>query len=350
MVRRAMVLGLALLAAASVARPLRAGLQELFRTEIELAAAKLRVKAQDLDPDVALALAATGVTYRPTAGGVELLRGDGKKMSYAPYAERQQGYRAALNGDPRVRISFALSLVFDSPEASATLDTTPYREVAAYGRDFERVLIGILSSGESTPLLPRLVYSAADILVIRTDPEHIPLYLAMAGSRDSYMRSRGVAALGLLTCSERTAAPKIVEGLRSPVRAFSISAAQRAMFCGMLERAASDRSFRVRGAAALGLGLSDHEGARPLLQKLARDRDYLLLPGSTSGSRRVLYPVRATAEVMLGRLGFPVRRSGGEFEGRALREATRGGRDVTRDRSGMKRGITSSVQFHEWGW
>lgn len=326
------------------------GLRALFRAEIELAATKLRMKPADLDPDVAFALAATGVTWRPSAGGVDLIRSERRQVAYAPYAERVRGYTAARNGDPRVRASFALSLLLDSPEDGQGLWKEAYDGLQVHGKDLDSILVGILSAGDRYPLLPRLTYSAADVLVLRIDPAQLPLYLAMASSKDTYLRSRGVAALGILTCSDRSAAQGAIPGLRVALRAYPISASQRAMFCGILEDAARDGSYRVRGAAALGLGLSDHDGARRILQRLARDPAYLLTEGATAGSKRVRFPVRATAEAMLGRLGFPVAGSGGDFSGRALREATRGGRDVTKDRRGMKKEMAETVPFHPWGW
>lgn len=352
MIRRvltALVLGMAMVPDTTSARP--PTLHDLFRTEIELAAAKLRMKPADLDADVALALAVTGVTWEPVSDGHALLVRERKRIVYAPYEHRLAGYRSASRvGDPRQVFAFALSIVLDSPPNDQSVWHDAYRVVSSYGTELDRVLVGILGAGEKVPLLPLLGYAAADLVVSRPDTEHLPLYTALAASSDAYLRSRGVAGIAILACSERAAASGRLDGLDIPLRAFPISAVQRGRLLALLEEASRDRSYRVRGAAALGLGLSGHERAREILQRLAQDRAYLLMPGSTSATKRVLFPVRATAEAVLTLLGYPVRRSGGEFTARTVREVIRGGKDVTRDRSSMRRAATSPVRFNEWGW
>ncbi len=326
-------------------------LQELFRAEIALVAPKLRIRQADLDPDVALALASSGTTSRPSVGGYSLFAGDTKHLVYSPLQTRIRGYRAALQlADKRAAFSFALSLVLEPDSPAETIWSTAYEVVAAYGDGFDRVLVGILSAPTSMPLLPKLAYPAADVLVMRADPKHIPLFLALAQSRDVYLRSRGIAGLGLVSCTESAALAGHIEGLLAPIRTCSVSATQRAMFSELFEKAAKDRSYRVRGAAALALGLAGDDESRSLLVRLARDPAYIIMEGQSRGSRRVVYPVRATAETVLARLGYPVTRSGGEFADRDLRKATRGGRDVTRDTRGTARGMISRVLFNPWGW
>jgi hypothetical protein len=326
-------------------------LQDLFKTETVLAAPALKMKSTDLDADAALAVAASGLSWRPVVGGHPLFIGEGKKTTFAPAEERLDGYRIARGaGDAKSAFSFALSLALDPPEGDHAAWASAYQVVAAYDDGLDRVIVGILSAPDRVPFLPKLSYAAADLLVLRAGTKHIPLYLALAKSGDSYLRSRGVAGLGIVACTEKNAGLGPVPGLRIPIRVNPVSEAQRGMFLDVIERAAGDRSYRVRGAAALAIGLAGGDQARTELVRLSRDRAYLRYPGSSRSSYRVVFPVRATAEVMLMRLGVSVERSGGEFSERALRGVTRGCRDVTHDMSGMRRDRISRIIFNDYGW
>jgi len=326
-------------------------LQDLFKTEIALAAPALHIRSDELDPDAALAVAASGLSWRPVIGGHPLFIGEGKKTLFAPAEERLNGYRAARGaGDAKAAFSYALSLALDPPEGDHAAWVSAYQAVAAYDDGLDRVIVGILSVPDRVPFLPKLSYAAADLLVLRANTKHIPLYLALAKSGDSYLRSRGVAGLGIVACSEKNAAQGPLHGLRVPIRVNPVSESQRGMFLDLMERAAKDRSYRVRGAAALALGLAGGDEARSQLVRLSRDPAYLRYPGSSRSSYRVVFPVRATAEVMLMRQGVSVERSGGEFSERALRGVTRGCRDVTRDMSGMRRDRISRIIFNDYGW
>jgi hypothetical protein len=82
-----------------------------------------------------------------------------------------------------------------------------------------------------------------------------------------------------------------------------------------------------------------------MLRRLAADRSYLLAPARSAGprARSVRYPVRAAAAAGLARYGLDVPDGCGEFEGRALDQARRGGQDVTNDRSGLRHDIFSQI-------
>lgn len=351
---RAITLGAFLLItlnAAGSAAQSGGGLTDLFRTEIELAGAKLKLKGPALDAEVALALAATGASWRPTSGHAALFVQEGKTLKYADWRDRLRGFQSAqTTGDRRAAFCFAFSMVVDLPETERRLWDTSYAHVAQFGGDVDRLLVGILSASDRLPLLHRLSYSAADLLVLRTAVEHIPLYLNMAESKDTYMRSRGVAALGLLcyTPSPKEASP--LRGLHVRLQEYPISAAQRSIFREVVNRASTDRSYRVRAAAALALGLSDFDGARARLQRLAEDRAYISSPGRDRSHRRIVFPVRETAGCGLQRLGISASDGGGEFAGADLRAATRRSRDVTRDMGGLRPDIRSAVRLHDWAW
>lgn len=328
-----------------------ASLQEIYQVEVGLVAAKLKLNAADLDPDVALALAVMGVTWKPAIRGQPLLVGDRNKMALVPAEDRFRVFRSAGADTPeRVRLSFAASLALDPPADNAVAWSQAYAVMDAFGDGFDRVLIGILSASDRLPLLWRLTYAAADLLVLRAAPKHIPLYLALARSRDAYLRSRGVAGLGLVGCSESAAAFSPLPQCRAPLRHHPISASQRALFQDVAESLAGDGSYRVRAAAALALGLMAPDEYREKLLRLTRDPAYLSYPGSSPRSRRIVFPVRATACAVLARSGVPVQPSGGEFADRALKAAVRGGRDVSRDYRGMRRDVSSNIRWHDWGW
>jgi HEAT repeat protein len=346
--RTAITLIIVVLNAMSASTAVRAvDLETLFRAEIELAAPKLGLKTRDLDPKLALALAASGVSWQPSSDGVALLRQQGKHWVYTGWSGRWQGLRAATaSGDRRTEFAFALSLVLDpAPDREKWMHA--YAAVSQYGTGLDSALMGIVGAPSNLPLLPSLPYAAADALVWRYDTRHTQFWLSLADSRDAYLRSRAIAALGLIACTD-TRSP--IEQLLIPLRQSAISAAQRLMFEDLFLRAAGDRSYRVRAAAALALGLLGSDAARERLIRLARDPAYVVLSGRAGGTRRIAFPVRDVAGSALRRYGVVVRPSGGELDDREVRRATRGCRDVTKDTGGMMRGVTSGVRFYDGYW
>ena len=326
-------------------------LPDLFRTQVELAGPQLKLRGQALDSDVALAMAASGVSWRPSVAGVRLFSGEGKKLSYTGPEGRMLGLRRAVAaGDERTAFCFAFSLAVQPGNGETDDWRSAYEHVSRYGEGLDRVLVGVLGADERIPLLAGLQYSAADLLVWRTDAAHIPVYLAMAQSKDSYVRSRGIAALGLASYTTIPGKPPSLAGLLVAPREMAVSATQRAIFHDIIERAASDASYRVRAASAMALGLAGSDGALERLQRMAKDRAYVSFAGRSRQARQIVYPVRSTAAAALTRLGLRAIATGGELSGRDLRDATRGGRDVTRDTRGMRRDRSSTVRFHRWEW
>ena len=329
-------------------------LEVLFRAQMEMAASQLRMNPRDVDDRLALAAAATGITWQPKAGGVALFREGARQLEYTGWAGRIEGLRSAIRaGDARAECAFAISLVLDpAPDPGTWQDA--FGRVSRYGDGFDTVLIGIISAPSKVTLLPNLQYAAADTLVWRADPRHTQFWLSLADSKDSYLRSRAVAAIGIIAYEQRVeGAPTgsaSIPGLLVPVSEAPISAAQRRVFMDVLLRAAGDRSYRVRAAAALALGLIGGAEARDRLTRLVRDASYLVVPGAPPGMRRLVFPVREVAGNALQRFGLTVRPSGGDFGAREFRQATRGGRDVTRETGGMRKGVTSRVRFYEGYW
>ena len=98
--------------------------------------------------------------------------------------------------------------------------------------------------------------------------------------------------------------------------------------------------------SALALGLMGSNDALPLLQKLAKDRAYLLSPwsgGRTDGPRHIRFPVREAAAAALTRYGVDVDTGGGELSSRELFTARRGGQDVSNDRNHLRRDVVSAL-------
>ncbi|MBM3495459.1 MAG: hypothetical protein FJX72_14225, partial [Armatimonadetes bacterium] len=240
-----------------------ADLEALFRAEIEMAAHNLRMNPRDLDDSAGLALAASGASWKPTAGGMPLLRQDGRRVAYTGWAGRREGLGAArAAGDARTEFAFALSLVLD-PAPDAALWRQAYGVVARYGDGLDAALIGTIGAEDRLPLLPSLRYAAADVMVWRADPRHTQFWLTLGESRDAYLVSRAVAAMGIICYavhpvgssrdggSREQTTPSAMDGLLAPVREWPISAIQRRIFESAISKAATDRSYRVRAAAAL---------------------------------------------------------------------------------------------------
>jgi hypothetical protein len=340
-------------------------LKTVFRAEIELAARNLRMRPGDLDEPVALAAAASGVSWRPVSDGIPLLRASGKHLAYTEWEGRRHGLAfAERTGDTRSAFAFALSMVLDPyPEGVGWRDA--YGHVSRYGEGLDAVLVGVLIAPDRVPLLPSLSYAAADVLVWRADPRFIQLWLGLAESGDPYLRSRAIAALGLIAydpadqadaTSDRVArnaegpAGAALGGLLAPVRAWPISATQRRIVEDVVERAATHGSHRVRAASAMALGLAMTNRARELLLRLAKDPAFVCGPADVSGRRHVEFPVRDVARAGLTRHGLNVARSGGLMAPSEIRQATRKCRDVTRDTSGLRKDRSSRVRFYDGSW
>jgi HEAT repeat protein len=318
----------------------------LFREEIVAALERIGWKGAVLPDDTRFAIAATGLSWMPEAGGVALIHKENKRARYADAEQRFAAFaRLRSNGDKRDAFAFALSLLIDPPVSDAGW-VAANQYLAPYGDDVDHALAGVLQAPEKMPLLPAYQYAAMDSLTRRASSRMLPLFLSLSESSDRYLRSRAVAALGLVAYQpgpERD----VVPGLLASPRENPISAVQSRLIAEAVRDAASDKNWRVRAAAALALGLMRAEDDLPLLEKLSRDRAYL--GRGSKADRVVVFPVRAQAAAALARFGKdtqqPVRATGRDAD-----EVARGGQDVTKDQSDIRRDQTSRVRFAEGEW
>ena len=105
--------------------------------------------------------------------------------------------------------------------------------------------------------------------------------------------------------------------------------------------------YRVRASAALAIALAAPDDAEATLQKLAKDRNYVLStpPESPANSRvrRIEFPVRVAARAALARYGVTLDVLGGDLDGKALDRARRGGQDCTNDRRCLRKDAASQI-------
>ena len=323
----------------------------LFRDEVVSAEKKLRWTGGDLSDETLLAIAFTGLSWDPASAGSPLFKRARSETSFTDAASRSRGLEEAREGGRhKIAGPFAFSLVLEPGALPHSAWKAAYDYLDHYDTDFDAALVGILQAPPKLPLLPEYLYSAMDLLVLRSSPRLIPLFITVANSEDAYLRSRAVAGIGIAAYRARPEAESRYPGLPVPLREYSISAAQRRIISDLLHRAADDSSHRVRAAAALALGLSGDDSELPLLEKLVKDRSYISLATANKGERRIVLPVRAQAALSMARFGRSFEAGGGVFSGEALKRAVRGGKDVTRDQTGLRRHLLGRVKFHEGLW
>lgn len=251
--------------------------------------------------------------------------------------------RAHLTKDS---IAFALSLLLEPATEDSSVNIGMLRFLERSGVDVDRVLLGILQAPERLRGLPAYTYAAADLLVYRASTRTLPLLLHLAESDDVYLRSRALLGLSVLAYQTHPVGPSEWEKrivLRS-LREYGLSASERRFIDQEVQQAAESDKYRLRATAALALGILGGEEAIPLLQKLARDRAYLLSPPEKgSKTRRILFPVRIAAAAALARYGIRAETGGGDFAGRDLDKARRGGQDVSHDRRNLRRDALSRI-------
>jgi hypothetical protein len=262
---------------------------------------------------------------------------------------REGAFDAARRaGLQKEAIAFALSLLLEPGVDMPGVHTGAQRYLDESGVDVERVLLGVLEAPERLRQLSAYSYAAADLLVLRASPHLLPVFVQMSESDDAYLRARALLGLGEIAYQDRPGdhsgwGERIVP---ATLHEYGISNGQRKMILLKVRDAANDGNFRLRAAAALALGLMGSDDALPLLQKLARDRAYIVSPPMNeraSGPRHLRYPVREAAAAALARYGVSVDPGGGDFQGRRLDEARRGGQDVTGDRSRLRHDAVSAL-------
>jgi len=335
------------LIALTISAPVRADdAARLFRDEVIDAPARLGWKGPALSDETRFAVAATGLTWQPAVDGAPLIVHDKHGAAYADAETRYRTFAELRRSDRKKEaFAWALSLLLDPPSSdSAWVTANDY--LSSYGPDVDKALVGVLQAPEKLPLLPTHQYAAMDSLTRRGSPRLLPLFLTLAESSDRYLRSRAIAALGII---DYHAGPNrdTVPGLLANPRESSISAVQERLISEQVRRAATDSNWRVRAAAALALGLMRDDNDALLLEKLARDRAYIST--GAKSSRTVVYPVRQQADAALARFNrqHPIP---AEAQGRDADKLARGGQDVTKDASGIRRDQQSRVRFVEAAW
>lgn len=261
---------------------------------------------------------------------------------------RQEAFEAARRaGQTQKAIAFALSLVLEPGMDPPVPDPAAMAFLQEKGVDLDRVLLGILQAPERLRGLPQYIYPAADLLALRATPRLLPFFMHLAQSNDVHLRSRAIFALGVLAYQARPGDPPgWYAGLLpfSP-REYGLSAGERRLILReVMEAARSDR-YRLRAAAAIAAALIGDEDAVPLLQKLVRDRAYLMAKPADerSGNVKIYFPVRMAACTGLARFGIVTHPGGGELSGKALQNARRGGSDVTGDTRGLRKDARQSL-------
>ncbi len=275
--------------------------------------------------------------------------------SQAGVAQLNRRFReAALDaaqhaGLARESIAFALSLLLDPGADSPHVHAGALSVLDKQGVDIDRVLLGILSAPERLRGLPPYAYAAADLLAYRVSPRLIPVLLQLANSEDVHLRSRALLGLGIVGYQARSEDPSgwASQVAAIPLHEYGLSALQRKLIEKELHEGAACDKYRVRASAALAIALTAPEDAEATLQKLAKDRDYVLStpPNSPANTRarRIEYPVRLAAAAALARYGVKLDVIGGDLDGKALDRARRGGQDSTNDRRNLRKDVASQI-------
>ena len=262
---------------------------------------------------------------------------------------RQDAFRAASRAAQtksdgakgRAAIAFALSLLLEPGTENSSPDSEATAYLETHGVDIERVLLGILEAPDRLRGFPAYSYAAADLLALRPAPRLLPFLMHLAQSDDVYLRGRAVIGLGALAYQPRPNDPanwsRRLYG--APLTEYGLSVGERKMIFREAQEAASSDKYRLRTAAAIALALMGDDGNLPLLQKLAKDRAYLLSPAEKgkNAARRITFPARAAAAAGLWRYGVSAPTPEGTLAGKALEQAKRGGQDETNDRRNLRK-------------
>ena len=339
----------ALLCALVAAGPALAApdLHVLFGADAADAAKRMGWRGGKLDDGTALAAAVLGLTWQPVHDGVALLTGAKKKLTLAGADQRAAAFRDARSaGVERAAAAFGLSLLLDPPaqDRAACADALEY--LGRFGEGLDEVLAGVLSAPDDLPILGGLKPSAADAVVQRAKPRSAAVLLALADADDPYLRSSGVAALGMLL--NRDAALETPASLRFAPRPYEVSAVIRARLIDRVLKAAGDRDFRVQAAAALALGLAADRDLIQPVDRLLHDRRYIVAASDEPGRRRIMFPVAAAAAEAMARFGRTVPVPGGDLTAAEAKRVIRGCRDITRDAAKLR--VNPAVSFHTGAW
>lgn len=249
----------------------------------------------------------------------------------------------------REAIAFALSLYLAPDLENQTPHTEALNYLQANNVDLDRVLMGVLQAPDKLHGLPAYAYAAVDLLTARVNLKLLPFFLLLAESEDSYLRSRSIFALGTLAYqngeAQDNAWAERVLGRRP--REYGISSTDRKRVEKLVREGLEHDRHRVRAAAVLAYALMAPPQAQQQLQKMLKDRAYILMvpkdaPVNTK-IRRIEFPVREAAALALERFGINTETISGDYEGKAFDKAKRGGQDQTNDRRDLRQKYASPI-------
>ncbi len=327
-----------------------ADLIKLLRDETARAPQNLKWRGPQLEDETRFAVAASGLTWNPTLGNTTLLVSDKKGVRYTDSATRIKGFQSAKSADAaREKFAFALSIVLTPIESGESATHEAMTFLHSHSEAYDRALLGILQAPEKLPLLSEYLYSAADLLVHRAGMKLFPVFLTLADSRDSYLKSRGIAALGVLAYSTTSGKPEDYV-IDVNLRENGMSAVQRKLISQVLDKAAEDRSYRVRAATAYANGLIGNSDALVELEKLAKDRAYVVVDVPDKQTKTVVFPVRHEAAMALRRLGRSFTEESGTYRGKELNRVLKGMKDTTVDTSEMRKGLPFGIPINVNRW
>ncbi len=328
----------------------------LFDDELQQVQKKIKWHGERLTEDTVYAAALTGQSWYTEWESHRLFsltsekagkKGDLNKFDQilrdaeTDYQIRHSAWQTAKrSGRRKEAIVLGLSLIFASGDESIRHDSSPLQFVAASGVDVERVCLGILQAPEGLKGFVNFWYSAANLLSLRANPRLLPYLLHLANSDDTFLRSRAILGLGVVGYQSRPADPP--DWARSiisvPLHEYGLSVGERKLLTkAILEAARSDRHL-IRASASTALALVAEDESMPLLQKLAKDRAYILSSEiAGTRARRISFPVRSASMIGLERFSVISNTIGGEYSGKALESAKRGGQDVSNDHHNLRK-------------
>ncbi len=259
---------------------------------------------------------------------------------------RLAALEAAISaGLKKEAVAFSLSLLLDPDADAPKPDQKQIEYLERSGVDIDRVMLGIMQAPEKLRGLPSYYYAAADMLAYRASPRLFPFLLQLADSSDVYLRGRAIVGLGIVAHQVRPSDgqnwwDRMVYG--TP-REFGISSGERKLVDREIKEGASSDKYRLRTAAALAMGLIGDTDYLPLLQKLTKDKAYVLINDvqEKSKARNIMYPVRMAAAASLARFGTIFDAGGGQLSGKDLDKAKRGGSDETNDHRNLRKDVAS---------
>lgn len=323
----------------------------LFRDEIVDAPMRIHWRESSLGDETRFAVAASGLSWRPEWNGVPLISQKGKQLSYADGITRMAAFTEARRDRAnKIAFAFALSLVLHPVEENPTGSKTAFDYLRGYGADFDKALVGVVAAPDKLPLLYEYRYAAADVLVSRASARLMPIFLGLASADDRYLRSRGIVGLGMVGYRAEVRVEAGIRGLVLEPKELGISAVQGGMIDEAVRKAAEDRDYRVRAAAALALGLTGDDDSHALLKKLVKDRAYFLAPSADKRMVGLVFPVRSQAARSLERWGVRVNDDSGDYDARAVAKAIHGGQNVSNEVKDAKKKIEHMVRFNESEW